>query len=116
MSQLYGLGQKVWAFKQAGSREKLQKKYGIVQSIELDDSGFIFYKIAVTVKTPEGIKVSSIMANNASVSLTEEDIEKKIKAYHDFQEEQKKVFEERFGAPDFGQNYINDTLVEMIKE
>ena len=116
MAQLYGLGQKVWAFKQAGSKEKLQKKQGIVQSIELDDSGFLFYKIAVTVTTPEGVKVSSIMANNASVALTEEDIDRKIESYHNFQEEQKKVFEERFGGPDFEQNYINEELAKLIKE
>ena len=42
MKQKFNLGDTVWAFKQQG--KELKKAYGVVQSAEIDASGFVFYK------------------------------------------------------------------------
>ena len=102
--QQYELGQKVWAFKQAG--KTLVKWTGVIQCAEIDASGFIFYKVAVK----EGDKINFIMANHASIALTEEEIDKKMAFYHEFQEQQRKLFEESVGAPEFIPEYIVSAL------
>ena len=112
MKQKFELGQKVWAFKQQG--DTLKKAFGIVQSAEIDNSGFIFYKIALLVKTKDGIQVSSINANHASIASSEVEIDKMIETYHAFQEEQKKQFEKTFGGSEFAKNYIEQALTEGV--
>lgn len=110
MKQKFNLGDTVWAFKQQG--KELKKAYGVVQSVEIDDSGFIFYKVATLVKTKEGISVSSIMVNHASIAHTEEEINKMIDTYHTFQENQKKIFEETFGGNEFEPDFIATQLTQ----
>lgn len=104
MKQKFELGQKIWAFKQQG--KDLVKWEGVIQSAEIDASGFIFYKVAVA---DEG-KINFIMANHASMALTEEEIDEKMAFYHEFQEQQKKLFEEKIGAPEFMPEYIAHEL------
>lgn len=110
MKQLYELGQKVWCFKQQG--KDLIKAFGVVQTAELDQSGFIFYKIAFLAKVGEEVSIKQITANHASIALTEEDIDKKMATYHKFQEEQKKAFEDTFGANEFDPDYIAKELAK----
>lgn len=110
MKQKFELGQKVWAFKQQG--KELKKVFGVVESAQIDASGFVFYKIATLVQTKEGINVGSIMANHASIATSEEEIDKMIAVYHQFQEEQKKAFEETFGGNEFEPDYIATTLTQ----
>lgn len=104
MKQKFNLGDKVWAFKQQG--RELVKWAGIIQSAEIDASGFIFYKVAVK----EADKVNFIMANHASIALTEQEIDEKMAFYHEFQEQQRKLFEEKIGAPEFIPEYIVNAL------
>lgn len=106
MKQKFELGQKVWAFKQQG--KDLIKLSGIIQAAEIDQSGFVFYKVAVVA----GEEIKPIMANHASVALTETEIDDKIKLYHEFQEQQKKLFEERIGCPEFEPDYVTKQLTE----
>jgi hypothetical protein len=108
--QKFELGQKVWAFKQQG--DTLKKAFGIIQSAEIDDSGFIFYKVSLLVQTKDGIQVTSITANHASIALSEEEIDKMIQTYHEFQEEQKKQFETIFGGSEFPRDYIEKELTK----
>lgn len=108
--QKFELGQKVWAFKQQGST--LKKAPGVIQSAKIDASGFIFYEVAVLVQTKEGIQVSAITANHASIALSEVEIDKMIETYHKFQETQKKEFEEIFGGAEFAPDYIPTTLTK----
>ena len=112
MKQKFNLGDAVWAFKQQG--KELKKVYGVVQSAEIDASGFIFYKISTLVKTKEGISVGSITANHASIALTEEEINKMIETYHTFQEAQKKAFEETFGGNEFEPDFIEKILKQGV--
>lgn len=113
MKQKFELGQKVWAFKQIG--KDLKKAFGIVQTAELDESGFIFYKIAVLQKNADGtVKVGNITANHASVASTEKEIDKMIEIYHKFQEEQKAQFEKTFGGSEFEPNYIEIELTKGV--
>ncbi len=114
MKQKFELGQEVWAFKQQG--KDLVKSCGIVQTAELDASGFVFYKIAILTNTKEGIGVGSIMANHASIATTEAEIDEKIAVYHEFQEQQKKLFAERIGVAEFEPDYINETLMARIQQ
>lgn len=102
--QKFELGQKVWCFKQQG--KDLFKAFGVIQSAEIDASGFIFYKVAIMVNN----EVKSLMANHASIALTEEEIDAKMAFYHEFQEQQKQLFEEKIGAPEFLPGYIEQTL------
>lgn len=104
MKQKFNLGDTVWAFKQQG--RELVKWAGVIQSAEIDASGFIFYKVAVK----EADKVNFIMANHASIALTEQEIDEKMAFYHEFQEQQRKLFEEKIGAPEFIPEYIVNTL------
>ena len=104
--QQYELGTKVWVFKQQG--KDLVKSFGVIQSAEIDSSGFLFYKVAIVV----GNEVKSIMANHASIAASEEEIDKKMALYHDFQEQQKALFEERIGAPEFTPGYVELKLAE----
>lgn len=104
MLQQYELGQKIWAFKQQG--RDLIKMAGVIQCAEIDQSGFIFYKVAIL----SGDEVKSVMANQASIALTEEDIDAKMALYHEFQEQQKALFEERIGKPEFAPDYIEKIL------
>lgn len=113
MKQKYELGTKVWAFKQQG--KDLVKSFGVIQSAEIDGSGFIFYNIAILTPAKDGsITVAKIMANHASIALTEPEIDVKIAEYHKFQEEQKKLFEEKIGAPEFAPDYIQEKLAEGV--
>ena len=89
---------------QAG--KSLVKWVGIIQCAEIDASGFVFYKVAVK----EADKINFIMANHASIALTEEEIDAKMAFYHEFQEQQRKLFEEKIGAPEFAPEYIANTL------
>ena len=52
------------------------------------------------------------MANHASIATSEEEIDKMIAVYHQFQEEQKKAFEETFGGNEFEPDYIATTLTQ----
>lgn len=108
MKQQFELGQKVWAFKQQG--KEMKKVFGVVQSAEIDASGFVFYKIATLVKTKEGISVGNITANHASIATSEEQIDKMIETYKQFQAEQKKAFEDTFGGNEFEPDFIATTL------
>lgn len=110
--QKFKLGDAVWAFKQQG--KELKKAYGVVKSAEIDDSGFIFYEVSTLVKTKEGIGISSITVNHASIAYTEEEIDKMINTYHVFQENQKKVFEETFGGNEFEPDFIEKTLKQGV--
>lgn len=110
MKQKFELGQKVWAFKQQG--KELKKVFGIVESAQIDASGFVFYKISTLVQTKDGINVGSITANHASIALTESDIDTMIETYHKFQEEQKIAFEKTFGGNEFEPNYIETELTK----
>lgn len=110
MKQKFELGQKVWAFKQQG--KELKKAFGIIQTAELDQSGFIFYKVAVLQQTPEGVKVGNITVNHASVAKTEEEIDKMMETYHEFQAQQKELFEKTFGGNEFEPNYIETELTQ----
>lgn len=112
MKQKFNLGDKVWAFKQQG--KELKKAYGVVQSAEIDDSGFVFYKVSTLVKTKEGISIGSITVNHASIAYTEEEINKMIDTYHTFQENQKKVFEKTFGGNEFEPGFIEKILKEGV--
>lgn len=112
MKQKFNLGDTVWAFKQQG--KELKKAYGVVQSAEIDDSGFIFYKVSTLVQTKEGIAVSSITVNHASIAHTEEEINKMIETYHTFQENQKKIFEETFGGNEFEPGFIEKILKQGV--
>lgn len=98
--QKFELGQKVWAFKQQG--KELVKSFGVIQAAEIDQSGFVFYKVAVIA----GDEIKPVMANHASIALSEPEIDKKIALYHEFQEQQKALFEERIGKPEFAPDYI----------
>lgn len=110
MKQKFELGQKVWAFKQVA--KELKKAFGIIQTAELDASGFIFYKVAVLQKTPEGVKVGNITVNHASVATTEKEIDEMMATYHKFQEEQKELFNKTFGGNEFEPNYIETELTK----
>ena len=110
MKQKFELGQKVWAFKQQG--KELKKVLGVVESAQIDQSGFVFYKIATLVQTKEGVNVGSITANHASIATTEAEIDAMIETYHKFQEEQKKAFEETFGGNEFEPDFIAKSLTE----
>lgn len=112
MKQTFELGQKVWAFKQQG--KELKKVFGVVESAQIDASGFIFYDIATLVQTKEGISVCKITANHASIALTEEEINNMIEIYHKFQEEQKKAFEATFGGNEFEPNYVETLLTKGV--
>lgn len=112
MKQKFELGQTVWVFKQFG--KDLKKTCGIVQTAELDASGFIFYKVAVLQQTKEGIGITNITANHASIANTEEEIDKMITIYHDFQEKQKQEFENTFGANEFEPDFIEKTLTKGV--
>lgn len=104
MKQIYELGQKVWAFKQQG--KDMLKVCGVVQSAEIDASGFVFYKIATIL---DG-EIKFVMANHASIADSESGIDSKIKLYFEFQEQQKQLFEERIGKPEFEPEYIANAL------
>lgn len=112
MKQQFELGQKVWAFKQQG--KELKKVFGVVESAQIDASGFIFYKIATLIKTKDGISVSGITANHASIATSEEEINRMIETYHKFQEEQKKAFEDTFGGNEFEPDFIATTLTQGV--
>lgn len=112
MKQKFELGQKVWAFKQQG--KELKKVFGIVESAQIDASGFVFYKISTLVQTKEGISVGSITANHASIATTESEINKMIETYHKFQEEQKELFNKTFGGNEFEPNYIETELTKGV--
>lgn len=112
MLQKFALGAKVWGFKQQG--KELKKVFGIVESAQIDASGFVFYKIATLVQTKEGVSVGSITANHASIASTEEEIDAMIKTYHEFQEEQRKKFNETFGGNEFEPNYIETELTKGV--
>lgn len=112
MKQKFELGQKVWGFKQQG--KELKKAFGIIESVEIDASGFVFYKIATLVKTKEGVSVGSIMVNHASIATSEEEIDKMIATYHAFQEEQKKLFESTFGGNEFEPDFIAKALTQGV--
>lgn len=112
MKQKFNLGDAVWAFKQQG--KELKKVYGVVQSAEIDASGFVFYKISTLVQTKEGISIGSITANHASIAYTEEEINKMIDTYHAFQEAQKQAFEETFGGNEFEPDFIEKILKQGV--
>lgn len=112
MKQKFELGQKVWAFKQQG--KELKKVFGIVESAQIDASGFVFYKISTLVQTKEGISVGSITANHASIATTESEINEMIETYHKFQEEQKAQFNKIFGGNEFEPNYIETELTKGV--
>ena len=106
MLQKYELGTKVWCFKQQG--KELIKMAGVIQCAEIDGSGFVFYKVAFI----SGDEVKSVMANHASIALSETELNKKMELYHEFQEQQKALFEERIGKPEFTPDYIAKALKE----
>ena len=107
--QQFELGQAVWAFKQQG--QSLVKVHGIVQQVELDKSGYIFYKVASAKKGANGeLETFIITANHASLAATEAELDVKVEKYSKFQEEQKKVFEEKFGTPEFESDEIDTRL------
>ena len=107
--QQYELGQAVWAFKQQG--QSLVKVHGIVQQAELDKSGYIFYKVASAKKGADGkLETFVITANHASLAATEEELNVKVENYNTFQNEQRKVFEEKFGKPEFEPDEIDMRL------
>lgn len=106
MLQKYELGTKVWCFKQQG--KDLVKMSGVIQSAEIDASGFVFYKVAIL----SGEEIKSVMANHASIAMSESELDTKISLYHEFQEQQKALFEERIGKPEFAPDYIAGKLKE----
>lgn len=108
MKQKFELGTKVWCFKQQG--KDLVKMFGIVQCAEIDASGFIFYKIAIL----NGDEVKQVMANHASIALLEPEIEEKMELYQEFQAQQKALFEERIGKPEFFPDYIEKELTKGV--
>lgn len=106
MKQKFELGQKVWAFKQQG--KELVKMTGVIQSAEIDASGYVFYKVAVL----NGDEVKQVMANHASVALSEQELDEKMELYQEFQAQQKALFEERIGKPEFFPNFIEKNLTK----
>lgn len=108
--QKYELGQTVWCFKQQG--RELVKAFGVIQQVELDKSGYIFYKI-LTGKVVDGeLQTTLITANHASLAASEAELDVKITEYSAFQNEQKKVFEEKFGKPEFEPDILEIKLAK----
>lgn len=114
MKQKFQLGDAVWAYKQQ-SKEQLVKVHGIVQSVEIDPSGFIFYKVVTLQQTKEGLKPVSIMANHASMALLEPEIDTMIETYKKFQEEQREKFNATFGANEFEPNFVDNELMKGVQ-
>lgn len=110
--QQYELGTKVWAFKQYGQKKELFKAFGVIRSAEIDPTGYVFYNISTLQQTKEGIKQVDILANHASIAMSEAEIDKKMALYHEFQEQQKALFEDRIGAPEFTPGYVEQKLTE----
>lgn len=106
MKQVYELGQKVWAFKQEG--EGFVKTSGVIRMAEINKSGYVQYQIKCMAELPTGeLKEYTILANHASMACTEEEIDIKIKKYHDWSEAQKVDYEKVFGVPEFDVKEIN---------
>lgn len=110
MKQQYNLGDKVFAFKQQG--QGIVKAFGIVQAVELDKSGYIFYKIMTGKMVNGEFQTTLITANHASLAHSEPELDIKIEKYTQFQNEQKKKFEDNFGVPEFTPDYVESTLKE----
>lgn len=110
MLQKYELGTKVWCFKQQG--QGIVKAFGIVQAVELDKSGYFFYKIMTGKMVNGEFQTTLITANHASLAHTESELDEKIEKYTQFQNEQKKKFEDNFGVPEFTPDYVESTLKE----
>lgn len=110
MKQIYELGQVVWAFKQQG--ENFVKTSGIVRQAEINKSGYVQYQIESLVSG----QTVHILANHASMACTEEEIDIKIKKYHDWSEAQKLEYEKIFGCPEFNNEIISGTLVELASK
>lgn len=111
--QKYSLGQKVWAFKQQG--QALVKAFGVIQQVELDKSGYIFYKVLTGKMDEKGqLQTALLTANHASLAETEAELDVKIAEYATFQEAQKKVFEEKFGKPEFAPDAVEALLAEGV--
>lgn len=90
MKQKYELGEFVHAFR-AG--KEIVKVKGYVRMAEINNGGYIQYEIC----TPDAV----IHANHASMAHSESELDAKIAEYSKFQEEQKAIFENKFGAPEF---------------
>lgn len=107
--QKFELGQIVWAFKQQG--QAIVKACGIIQQAEIDKSGYVFYKVATGKLDEKGqLQTALLTANHASLAATEAEIDAKIAEYASFQDAQKKVFEEKFGVPEFEPDEIETRL------
>lgn len=111
MKQQFELGTLVWAFKHDG--DKFLKATGVVKLAEINKSGYVQYQISTQATLPTGeVKEIPILANHASMALTESEIDAKIKQYHDWLEENKASYEKVFGAPEYDPKELDKKIAE----
>lgn len=93
--QKFDLGQEVYIFKMVGSQPKVA--FGKVKIAEINSSGYIQYSVDIVTKNGK----DQWLVNHASIANTEEEIKEKINAYMEYITAQRKIFEEKFGKPEF---------------
>lgn len=89
--QLFELGEQVFVFKM--QNDQPVKSFGVITVAEINSGGYIQY----TVETKEG----PFLSNHASVAHTEEELEQKINNYLEYINAQRKIYQEKFGEPEF---------------
>lgn len=89
--QLFELGEKVCVFKM--QNDQPTRACGTITTAEINSGGYIQY----TIQTENG----PFLANHASVARTDKELDIKIKKYIEYITAQKKIFEEKFGKPEF---------------
>lgn len=97
--QKYGLGEEVFVFR--AQKGELVAAKGIITAAEIDRSGYILYTVQTTLGADQK---EAWRANNASIALSEEELQQKMDAYKQFNDEQKEKYIELFGAPEFPEN------------
>lgn len=92
--QQFELGEKVHVFKMQNNEPV--KAQGTITVAEINSGGYIQYSV-VCVNQADGMW----QTNHASTARTEEELNQKIANYMEYITEQKKIYEAKFGKPEF---------------
>lgn len=106
--QSFKLGQKVWCFK--GAEEVIEKAVGFVCGAMINTAGRIQYSVKVWDKSGEAPILREWQTAEASMAMSEIELQEKINVYINFVREQRKNYDNTFGKEDFNLKELGDSI------
>ena len=104
--QKFELGEWAYVFKMRNDQPA--KAFGMVKVAEINSGGYIQYTVDCPIKAPDGTDtMEQWLVNHASIAKTEQELDEKINNYMAYITAQKKIYEEKFGKPEFSKEYPN---------